>query len=170
MNELSTLPVEQDQIVTERIPRGPSRRRILITGGVVVAAAAATAACGSSTPAASSATSAAPTDAGAASPADSMPAGAAVEAPIADIAVGGGVIYADQKVVVTQPTSGDFKAFSAVCTHKGCTVSEVADGLITCACHGSQYSIDDGSVQKGPATAPLPAMPVTVSGDTVMVT
>ena len=169
MNELSTLPVAQDQIVSERIPMGPSRRRILITGGVVVAAAAATAACGSSTPAASSTTPAAPTDAGAASPAESMPAGTAVEAPISDIAVGGGVIYADQKVVVTQPTAGDFKAFSAICTHKGCTVGAVADGMIKCPCHGSEFSIEDGSVQAGPATAPLPAMPVTVSGDTVMV-
>jgi Rieske Fe-S protein len=99
-----------------------------------------------------------------------MPAGTAVEAPISDIAVGGGVIYADQKVVVTQPTSGDFKAFSAVCTHKGCTVGEVADGMIKCPCHGSEFSIEDGSVQAGPATAPLPAMSVTVSSDTVMVT
>lgn len=168
MHELSTLPVVQDQVVAERIPVGPSRRRILITGGVVVIAAA-TAACGSSTPEASSTTPAAPTEPGAQSPSTSVDAGAGVEAPIADIAVGGGVIYADQKVVVTQPAAGDFKAFSAVCTHKGCTVSKVADGLITCACHGSQFSIEDGSVQTGPASAPLPAMPVTVSGDTVMV-
>ena len=169
MNELSTLPVAQDQVVAERIPLGPSRRRILITGGVVVVAAATTAACGSSTPAASSTTPAAPTDAGAQSPSASVAAGAAVEAPIADIAVGGGMIYADQKVVVTQPAAGDFKAFSAVCTHKGCTVSKVADGLITCACHGSQFSIEDGSVQTGPASAPLPSLAVAVSGDTVTV-
>ena len=159
MNEFSALPVEQDNIAAGRIPRGPSRRRILITGGVVVAAVAATAACGSSTPEASS-TAPAPTDAN---------AGTGVEAPIADIAVGGGVIYADQNLVVTQPTAGDFKAFSAACTHKGCTVSEVADGLITCACHGSQFSIEDGSVQAGPATAPLPSRAATVSGDMVTV-
>lgn len=169
MSELNTLPVAPDQVTAERIPLGPSRRRILITGGVVVIATAATAACGSSTPEASSTTPAAPTDAGAQSPSASVDAGTGVEAPIADIAVGGGVIYADQKVVVTQPTAGDFKAFSAVCTHKGCTVSTVTDGLITCACHGSQFSIEDGSVTTGPATAPLPTLPVSVTDDTVTV-
>jgi Rieske Fe-S protein len=81
-----------------------------------------------------------------------------------DVPVGGGKVFADQKVVVTQPAQGDFKAFSAVCTHQGCTVDEVADGTINCPCHGSKFKIADGSVSDGPATKPLPAEQITVSG------
>jgi Rieske Fe-S protein len=81
-----------------------------------------------------------------------------------DIPVGGGKIFASQQVVVTQPTAGTFKGFSAICTHQGCTVASVSNGIIQCPCHGSRYSIMDGSVQAGPATAPLPAKPVTVKG------
>ena len=75
----------------------------------------------------------------------------------------------DKKVVVTQPTAGTFKAFTAVCTHLGCTVSSVAAGTINCLCHGSIYSILDGSVKGGPALKPLAAIPVTVSGTTITV-
>ncbi|MFH8801799.1 Rieske (2Fe-2S) protein [Streptomyces sp. NPDC017936] len=85
----------------------------------------------------------------------------------ADIPVGGGTVFAEEKVVVTQPAKGDFKAFSAICTHQGCTVSTVADGTINCACHKSSFSIADGSVTAGPATEPLPAEPITVRGDTI---
>ncbi|NUR73505.1 MAG: Rieske (2Fe-2S) protein [Hamadaea sp.] len=86
----------------------------------------------------------------------------------ADIPVGGGKIFANQEVVVTQPTAGNFKGFSAVCTHQHCTVGTVADGTITCPCHGSQYSITDGSVKQGPATQALPAKNVAVSGDSIV--
>jgi Rieske Fe-S protein len=88
-----------------------------------------------------------------------------------DIPVGGGRIFKDEKLVVTQPSSGDFKAFSAVCTHAGCIVSKIADGTIDCPCHGSKYSIEDGSVEDGPAPKPLPEKTVTVSpaGDTLTV-
>ena len=81
----------------------------------------------------------------------------------ADIPVGGGKVFDALKVVVTQPTAGDFKAFSAVCTHQGCTVNGVADGVITCPCHGSTFDIATGDGEAGPATtAPLPAKSVTV--------
>ena len=73
----------------------------------------------------------------------------------------------DAKVVVTQPTAGVFKAFTAVCTHQGCIVASVANGTINCPCHGSMYSVADGSVKGGPAPAPLAAVPVTVAGDTI---
>lgn len=86
-----------------------------------------------------------------------------------DIPVGGGAIYADQKVVVTQPTAGQFKGFSSVCTHQGCTLTEVADGTINCPCHGSKFKVADGSVAHGPATTPLAAKNVMVSGETVMI-
>jgi Rieske Fe-S protein len=84
-----------------------------------------------------------------------------------DIEVGGGEIFTDQKVVVTQPKSGEFKCFTAVCSHQGCIVSDVSGGTINCACHGSQYSIEDGSVVTGPATFPLAAEPISVSGDEI---
>jgi Rieske Fe-S protein len=84
-----------------------------------------------------------------------------------DIEVGGGAIFADQEVVVTQPTEGEFKCFTAVCTHQGCIVSSVSDGTINCECHGSQFSIEDGDVEQGPATFPLDEVPITVSGDQI---
>lgn len=83
------------------------------------------------------------------------------------IPVGGGAVFADEKVVVTQPTPGVFKAFSAICTHSGCTVSKVAAGTINCPCHGSKYDIKDGSVVNGPAPDPLEERKITVSGDAI---
>jgi nitrite reductase/ring-hydroxylating ferredoxin subunit len=86
-----------------------------------------------------------------------------------EIPVGGGKIFPDQQVVVTQPTAGHFKAFSSTCTHQGCTVAAVTAGTIDCPCHGSRYSITDGSVQGGPAPRPLPEKTVTVQGTTLTV-
>jgi nitrite reductase/ring-hydroxylating ferredoxin subunit len=80
----------------------------------------------------------------------------------AEIPVGGGKILDAQQIVVTQPASGEFKAFSAVCTHQQCLVTQIADGVIHCPCHGSEFSIKDGSVVGGPAPAPLPSESITV--------
>lgn len=85
-----------------------------------------------------------------------------------DVPVGGGVIVSGRGVVVTQPTAGAFKVFSDICTHMGCTVSSVADGTIDCGCHGSRFSITDGSVAQGPAQAPLPEFPAKVQGGQVV--
>lgn len=82
-----------------------------------------------------------------------------------EIPVGGGKIISAHKIVVTQPTRGTYKAFTAVCTHQGCTVGEIKDGVIECPCHGSEFSVGDGSVKQGPADAPLASFPVTVKGD-----
>ena len=88
----------------------------------------------------------------------------------ADIPVGGGKVYGGDKVVVTQPSEGTFKAFTAVCPHQGCTVDKVQGGLIRCPCHGSEFAIADGAVRKGPAEEPLKEYPVQVKGDGIVVT
>ncbi|KAF4408178.1 MULTISPECIES: Rieske (2Fe-2S) protein [Streptomyces] len=85
-----------------------------------------------------------------------------------DIPEGGGKVFPDQKVVVTQPAPGEFKAFSSVCTHQGCAVKEVANGTINCPCHNSLFDAADGSVKGGPAKEPLPPANITVQGDSVM--
>ncbi|MPZ25435.1 MAG: Rieske 2Fe-2S domain-containing protein [Micromonosporaceae bacterium] len=91
-----------------------------------------------------------------------------------EVEVGGGVILASESVVVTQPTAGTFKGFSAACTHEGCTVSSIRDGIIHCACHGSQYSIEDGSVlQAAPGLTPqtqnpLPTVEILEDGGSIV--
>ncbi len=86
-----------------------------------------------------------------------------------DVPVGGGKILADKQVVVTQPTKGDFKAFTAICTHQGCLVTRVQGGEIICPCHGSQFSIKDGSPTSGPAQSALASKKVSVEGDQISV-
>ncbi|MCW2792637.1 MAG: Rieske (2Fe-2S) protein [Nocardioides sp.] len=85
------------------------------------------------------------------STATDTPAGPGPLAPTTDIPEGGGTIFADQKVVVTQPAAGEFKCFSAVCTHQSCLLANVTDGTINCSCHGSKFSIEDGSNVVGPS-------------------
>ena len=111
--------------------------------------------------------SAAATTAAASPKASGGPAAPAANAitKTADVPVGSGVIVGE--VVVTQPSAGVFKGFSAKCTHAGCTVNKIADGTIDCPCHGSKYNLD-GSVANGPATKPLEAQAVTVQGDSIV--
>jgi Rieske Fe-S protein len=85
----------------------------------------------------------------------------------ADVPVGGGVILPEERIVITQPTEGEFKAFSAMCTHQGCVVAEVQE-TINCTCHNSKYSIEDGSVQGGPAPSPLEEVAISVEGDKIV--
>lgn len=87
-----------------------------------------------------------------------------------EIPVGGGTIITPLKVVVTQPTDGDFKAFSVVCPHQGCPVSDVEDGQIICRCHGSTFDIATGEVTKGPATSGLTPKSVSVGADGLRIT
>ncbi|MFG2886518.1 Rieske (2Fe-2S) protein [Streptomyces sp. NPDC048297] len=129
---------------------GPARRTVIAAAGAAGLVVALTA-CGSGGDSTGSGTAAAGT----------------TLARTSDIPEGGGKILPDQGVVVTQPTAGTYKAFSSKCTHQGCTVSGITDGAITCPCHHSHFSIADGSVRQGPATEPLPAQKITVSGDEI---
>ncbi|GAA3657255.1 hypothetical protein GCM10022237_16680 [Nocardioides ginsengisoli] len=79
-----------------------------------------------------------------------------------EVPVGGGIILTVQKIVLTQPSAGEFKAFTAVCTHQGFTVTSVKDDTIRCDHHGSSYSASTGQVEGGPAPAPLSAVKITV--------
>ena len=141
-----------------------SRQKVLLGAGLglVTAVVAACSTYGKKDQAASesSATTAAPSASGG----SAAPAAKAL-AKTADVPVGSGVIVGE--VVVTQPTAGVFKGFSAKCTHKGCMVDKVADGTIDCPCHGSKFNLD-GSVAKGPADKPLEAENVTVQGDSIV--
>lgn len=118
---------------------------------------------GGSSGSASSSTSGSPSETASS---ESAPAADALTS-TSDIEVGGGAIFADQEVVVTQPTEGEFKCFTAICTHQGCLVSSVSDGTINCDCHGSKYSIENGDVEAGPATFALAEEKITVSGDSI---
>jgi len=88
--------------------------------------------------------------------------------PVADVPVGGGKVFADAKVVVTQPTKGQFKGFSAICTHQGNPVGSVEGGQIICPFHQSHFSITDGAPVSGPAQTALPAVSVAVEGTNVV--
>lgn len=85
----------------------------------------------------------------------------------ADVPVGSGVILADQQVVVTQPTEGDIKVFSSICTHQGCPVTGISD-VISCTCHGSTFDLTTGDVLGGQASSPLPPVGFTLDGDQVV--
>ncbi|MFF9768724.1 Rieske (2Fe-2S) protein [Streptomyces sp. NPDC014636] len=138
---------------------GPARRTVVAAAGAAGLAAALTA-CGSGDDSDTA-------DPGAGSTGSAQDGGGAALARTADIPEGGGKVFKDQGVVVTQPAAGTYKAFSSTCTHRGCTVGSVADGVILCPCHNSQFSAEDGSVKKGPATQPLASAKITVSGDEI---
>ncbi|MFI8344563.1 Rieske (2Fe-2S) protein [Streptomyces sp. NPDC085639] len=83
----------------------------------------------------------------------------------ADVPVGGGKVFKEEKVVVTQPKAGTFKCFTAVCPHQGCLVNKVENGSIDCPCHDSKFAIADGAVTKGPATKGLAEKKIKVAAD-----
>lgn len=86
-------------------------------------------------------------------------------ADVSAIPLGEGAIFAAQKVVVTQPASGVYKAFSAVCTHAGCILDKVANGKIYCPCHGAIFAVASGAPVAGPTSVPLPAKKITVTSE-----
>jgi Rieske Fe-S protein len=144
-------------VTQDSLPGGETTRRAALAGAGFAGLAATLAACGG----------------GSSSPSSSRPAsgsgqagdsGSAALASTSEIPVGGGKVFSAEKVVVTQPTAGEFKAFSAVCTHLQCLVDRVAGGTIDCPCHGSEFSVKNGSVVSGPAPSPLPAQKIKVAG------
>jgi Rieske Fe-S protein len=136
----------------------PTRRRV-VQGALAVGAAAAAVG-----PLAACAGESADTS-GVVAPTGSEGAAGPIVA-ASEVPVNGGrvVTAADRKVVVTQPEEGTFKAFTAVCTHAGCTVNNVESDVITCLCHGSQFDASTGAVVRGPATTPLAGIPIAVEG------
>ena len=152
----------------------PTRRNVLrgaAAAGVVGVATTIVSACGGSDQAGAGGTpkaSAAPSGAGSPSGGGGGGGGASGAGTTlgasSKVPVGGGQVFAKQKVVVTQPDKGKFLGFSAVCTHQGCTVATVEGGTINCPCHGSKFDIATGKPVAGPAPAPLPSTDITVSG------
>ncbi|MER5882026.1 MULTISPECIES: Rieske (2Fe-2S) protein [unclassified Streptomyces] len=142
---------------------GPARRTVVAAVGAAGLAVALTA-CGADDKASDSVGSG---DGGSGGKSSGGGAGGTELAKTTDIPEGGGKVFADQGVVVTQPAAGTFKAFSSKCTHQGCAVKGIANGVITCPCHGSQFSATDGSVKKGPATSALAAASITVEGESI---
>lgn len=138
------------------------RRTVLVAGGAV-AAGGLLAACGSS----DSASPASDTGAAGGSSAAAPPADGAL-ATVSEVPVEGGYVNQDSAVVVTQPQAGTYKAFTAVCPHQGCLVSQVVANEIICPCHMSKFSAADGSVISGPATQGLAAADVMVKGDSIV--
>ena len=140
------------------MPGPVTSRRAVMAAGAAGLAGAALAACGSDD------------GGGDGESGESGGAGESSDGPLAqvsDIPEGGGLFLTDPRLVLTQPAAGEIRAFSSVCTHEGCPVESVADGTINCVCHGSKFSVEDGSVVRGPAEEPLPAQAVTVDGGEV---
>ena len=152
-----------------------STRRTVLRGALVAGAALPIlAACGGSSSGSNSSGSGTPTVGGgggstrAGGGSGNQGGGAAnAIATTSDVPSGGGVIVQDAGVVITQPKAGEFKGFSSTCTHMGCPLDNVSGGTINCICHGSEFSISDGSVVRGPATSPLPAKQITVKGSDI---
>ena len=87
-----------------------------------------------------------------------------------EVAPGSAFTFKDSgnPAVLVHLDNGDFVAYSAVCTHQGCTVA-YKDGNLACPCHGSVFDPADGAaVVAGPAQRPLPEIPVKVEGGEVV--
>lgn len=140
------------------------RRRALSATAAITLGVPVLAACGSD-----ETTSAATDPSASSSPSKDAGSGGGGEAlaSTSDVPVGGCFVVAAAKVVLTQPTEGDFKAFSAICTHQGCPVESSTEGEIPCPCHGSRFSLEDGAPTSGPASSPLAAVEITVDGDSI---
>lgn len=151
---------------------GTTTRRTVVAAAGAAGLTAALAACGSDSGSGGGSDGGQDTPAANASerPRDGGGTGGGGLGKASEVPEGGGKVFKEQKVVVTQPKAGEFKAFSAICTHAGCPVSSVEGGTINCPCHGSKFSIQDGSVAGGPAPRSLEEKTVTVENGTLKVT
>ncbi|MFC3500308.1 Rieske (2Fe-2S) protein [Micromonospora krabiensis] len=158
--------MSEDQV---RSGPGTPTRRALFAGAGAVGAAVVLSACGADDAGdgATSTTSPGPTVPSTGDAGGGDRQGSQSLATTTDIPLGGGKVLAAEGVVITQPSPGQFKGFDPICTHQRCPVSNVDGGTINCTCHGSKFSIEDGSVKAGPATRPLPAKNVKVVGDQI---
>ncbi len=150
-------PVDASQEHGSCGPESCATRRSVLIGAGAVGVAALTA-CGSK-----SSSGAAKATTGAAV------AGALAQ--LSDIPVGGAIAAKSggKSIIISQPTAGTVAAFSAICTHMGCTVAPSSDGKeLDCPCHGSKYNATTGAVIGGPAPKPLPAVPVKVVNGAVV--
>ena len=96
--------------------------------------------------------------------------GGQVIAKTSEVAPGTAVKFKDsgKPAVLVHLENGDFAAYSAVCTHQGCTVA-YRNGQLACPCHGSVFDPANGAqVVNGPAQRPLPEIPVEVRGGEVL--
>ncbi|WP_328297872.1 Rieske (2Fe-2S) protein [Streptomyces sp. NBC_00435] len=141
-------------------PMHAARRTVLAAGASVLAGGVLTA-CGGAEEKPQAEGGSAPTEQAPKAPEASGPTKALLKS--SEVPVGGGKVLKEEKLVVTQPTAGSFRCFTAVCTHQGCLVDKVAAGTIDCPCHGSKFNVADGAVAHGPATRPLAEKKITVS-------
>lgn len=153
----------QDSQLSQSRQLLPSRRALLAGAGVTCAAMLA----GCTTDDASHGGFTRGTSGTATSAGGSAPAATALAA-TSQVPDGGGKIIDGKNIVITQPQSGSFKAFTAICTHEGCIVNTVSNGTINCPCHGSKFSITDGSVVTGPATKPLAPIAIKVEETSII--
>jgi Rieske Fe-S protein len=80
----------------------------------------------------------------------------------ADVPVG---LSIGSEVIVNRSAGGAVRAFAARCTHLGCRLERVVDGVIVCPCHGSRFHAD-GRVAVGPAARPLTELRVSPDAQT----
>jgi len=154
--------MSEEQAVTQS---GVTTRRALLAGAGAIGTTAVLVACGTDPDEDTSTSGGTQSNGG--NDAGSGDTGGGSIIQTSKVPVGGGAIVAASSVVVTQPTEGEFKCFSSTCTHQGCPVTSVEGGTINCNCHGSKYSIADGSVKTGPATKPLAEKQIKVDGDNI---
>jgi Rieske Fe-S protein len=157
----------EEQAVSE--PGATTRRALLVGAGAAGAAAVLSACGGGDEPGGGTgAPASAPTNAEPEPTDDGGGSGLQVVGPVSEVPVGGGALFAASQMVVTQPTEGQYRGFRSVCTHQGCPIAGVDGGTINCTCHGSKFSLEDGTPRNGPATRPLAAREVRVEGDDIV--
>ncbi|WP_404815737.1 Rieske (2Fe-2S) protein [Streptomyces thermolineatus] len=130
--------------MNDTAPAGPRRRTVLCGAALAGAAGLGLTACGSG------------------SGSDALPARPVELGPASDVPVGEAKLYRDKRILVARTAEDEYKAFSAVCTHQGCPLDEIRDGLANCPCHRSLFDPATGRAEQGPAVDPLPSVPVRV--------